>query len=150
MAWNDHKDEYSILGDTVQNGALDTLSKEQLKKYHTMLANNGAGAWSEAFYWRLCDEIKNLIYQKEKEASDTKRHHEIQIKLEELKKPHSWSFRLLVLSVIFAFLAAIAAVLAVPQVQQVFFESPKSQEKKEHSQPPEQQSHPSKQELRKK
>ncbi len=68
------------------------------------------------------------------------RHHEIQNKLEELKTPHSWSFRLLVLSVIFAFVAAIAAVLAVPQVQQVFFGSPKSPEKKEQLQQHEQKS----------
>ena len=141
---HNYKDEYSNLGKIVREGTLDKLSIEQLKNYHILLSNNGAGVWSETFYWRLCDEIKNLIYQKEKEEADTKRHHEIQKKLEELKKPHKPTFRLLVLSVILTFLALGVAILAVPQVQKAFFGNQQSQEKKEQSQPHEQKSPPAK------
>jgi hypothetical protein len=111
------RDDYNKLADIVNKGDLAKLSEQQLKEYHKLLANNGRGVWTEAFYWRISDEIKTLIYQKEKDEADSKRHHEIQDKLDELKRPH-WSTNYnFAATVIAAVASCVAVVLTVYQIR---------------------------------
>lgn len=107
------EEKFDIIVKEFIEGSLDKLPKQQLEDYHSFLMECGAAkSLNVETYYRICDHIRTLLM-----------HQEAQKKLEELKKPHRASFRLLVSSVILAFFAAVAGLLALPQVQKAVFGS---------------------------
>jgi hypothetical protein len=134
----------------INDGSITDASKEQLEKYATALCKSGANTNFGSNFLAICGTVQMLLKSKISEESNTKRHEEIRLKLEELKKPHRPSFWLLVVSVTLAFVAACAAILALPQAQQVFFRSKLSPREKEQSQPIELKSQPLKPDKQKK
>jgi len=82
-------EELDLIIKAFKANELTKLSIEELTHYHSFVSEYGHICTVNIdLLNRICEHIRTLIALKNKEKLDEARHHEIQNKLEELKKPH--------------------------------------------------------------